>query len=195
MTRFSAAVLFVCLLIIGTVSSSMAETETMLSSASVSGSVQEALLAESETAPVKEENSTSDSDRLAPWRVAMISAVLPGFGQIYNRAAWKLPIYYGLIGFFGYRAMDFNDKYNDYREKYKADPTSADAEFYQSERNNYQEKRNQQLVWLCITYLAGILDAYVDAHLYGFDKITEQDLNASAPLDDMTPALSLQLKF
>ena len=38
------------------------------------------------------------SDSMSLRRVCMTSAVLPGFGQIYNKQYWKLPILYGTVG-------------------------------------------------------------------------------------------------
>lgn len=67
-----------------------------------------------------------------PTRAVIYSAILPGLGQIYNRAYWKLPIVYG--GFMGcIYAITWNNKnYRDYStaysdlisdaEKYRADP-------------------------------------------------------------------------
>ena len=38
------------------------------------------------------------SDSMSLRRVCITSAVLPGFGQIYNKQYWKLPILYGTVG-------------------------------------------------------------------------------------------------
>lgn len=38
------------------------------------------------------------SDSMSLRKVSMLSAVLPGFGQIYNKQYWKLPILYGTVG-------------------------------------------------------------------------------------------------
>ena len=38
------------------------------------------------------------SDSMSLRRVCLTSAVLPGFGQIYNKQYWKLPILYGTVG-------------------------------------------------------------------------------------------------
>lgn len=69
-----------------------------------------------------------------PTRAVIYSAILPGLGQIYNRAYWKLPIVYG--GFMGcIYAITWNNKnYQDYStayrdlisdaDKYREDPTA-----------------------------------------------------------------------
>ena len=38
------------------------------------------------------------SDSMSLRRMSMVSAVLPGFGQIYNKQYWKLPILYSTVG-------------------------------------------------------------------------------------------------
>lgn len=38
------------------------------------------------------------SDSMSLSKVCWISAVLPGYGQVYNKQYWKLPVLYGTIG-------------------------------------------------------------------------------------------------
>lgn len=45
-----------------------------------------------------EEKKPFFSDSMSFRRVCWTSLVLPGFGQIYNKQYWKLPILYGLVG-------------------------------------------------------------------------------------------------
>ena len=160
-----------------------------------SQAIGEALFAEVSPEEKAEREEERDG-RMEPWKVAMISAVVPGYGQIYNGAAWKIPILYGLLGYFGYRALDYNDSYNDYKDRYSADPDGPDASFYRSERNDYQEKRNRHIVFFALAYIAGIIDAYVDAHLYDFDTITEEGISDGSLQETMgRPSVSVSLKF
>ena len=46
----------------------------------------------------KENRTPFISDSMSLRRVCLTSAVLPGFGQIYNKQYWKLPILYGTVG-------------------------------------------------------------------------------------------------
>ncbi len=137
----------------------------------------------------------TDEERMEPWKVAMISAVLPGYGQIYNGALWKVPVLYGLLGYFGYRAFDYNDSYTEFRDKYDQDPDGPDASFFQEERDRYQEKRNQQFLFLALAYLAGIVDAYVDAHLYDFDAVTQESISSVYGPEEPYPSVSVSLRF
>ena len=136
-----------------------------------------------------------DDLRMEPWKVAMISAVLPGYGQVYNGAIWKVPILYGLLGYFGYRAFDYNDSYEEFRDKYAENPDGPDAPFFQEERDRYQKKRNQQYLFLALAYLAGIVDAYVDAHLYDFDAVSEEAISSVYGPEEPYPSVSVSLRF
>ncbi len=52
-------------------------------------------------------------------RVAAISLVVPGFAQLYNRDAWKIPVLYGGVGTLGYFAVDANKKFQRYKRQYE----------------------------------------------------------------------------
>lgn len=163
----------------------------MLSTSAASGEVQDALIAEPAPAARDEAAAPGQDGRLAPWKVSMITAVVPGFGQVYNKSAWKLPIYYGLMGYFASRVIDDSDKYQQYRDEYNETGSSEAAD----NRDKYREKRNTQLVWLILTHVAGIVDAYVDAQLYDFDNVMESGVGSASPLGNDVPALSVSMKF
>ena len=50
-------------------------------------------------------------DSLSLSRMTMVSAVLPGYGQIYNKQYWKLPILYGTLGSSIGLAVHFGNKH------------------------------------------------------------------------------------
>ncbi len=59
------------------------------------------------------------SIKISPLKATMLSAALPGFGQIYNRKYWKIPLVYG--GFFGlgYAVAYNSNYYNKYIKAYQ----------------------------------------------------------------------------
>lgn len=171
----------------------MAEEQVFPDSRTTAGEIQGALFAQSQEDTAQQ--AEDDNERMQPWKVAMISAVIPGYGQIYNGAIWKVPILYALLGYFGYTALDFNDSYDEFRAKYAEDPDGPDASHFQSERDRYQEKRNQQLLFLVLAYVAGIVDAYVDAHLHDFDTISEEGISSVYGPDEPYPSVSVSLRF
>lgn len=58
-------------------------------------------------------------DTIASGKFTILSAVAPGFGQIYNRQAWKLPILYGGVGGFLTGGILFHNKYKTYKAEYQ----------------------------------------------------------------------------
>jgi hypothetical protein len=106
-----------------------------------------------------------------PGTATLLSAMLPGAGQMYNTSYWKVPIILGLGIYFVSYYLDSQRRVEDYRQQYAAsllvtpggDPTLlALRDFYIGERDTF--------VWyFFILYFLNIVDAYVDASLYGFD--------------------------
>jgi len=147
-----------------------------------------------------------------PGRAAMLSAALPGLGQAYNRAYWKIPIIYA--GFAGVAyAVHFNSNhYRTWRSAFiaKVDgnpntidlyPTFSDAalrrvmEFY---------RRNLELSYIAgvALYLLNILDANVQAHLMDFDVGEDLTMRLGPSLSPLTlpgvhpiPTAGLKLTF
>lgn len=115
----------------------------------------------------------------APKKAAIMSACLPGLGQIYNKKWWKAPIIYA--GFTGLAfGFSFNEKYfkeyrNSLRYRYDNDPTTIDTLSRYSDndivtlKNYYQRYRDLCVIGMAALYTLQILDAAVDAHLKTFD--------------------------
>lgn len=57
-------------------------------------------------------------DTISAGRHTLFSAIAPGFGQIYNRQAWKLPILYGGVGGFLAGGFVFHNRYKTYKAEY-----------------------------------------------------------------------------
>ena len=126
---------------------------------------------------------------------ALLWALLPGGGQIYNRKYWKLPIVWGAFMTCYYSVTWNHRQYQDYHAAYRdlssEDPSkntswlafapagakAEDYKTYQStlkstlKRGNdfYRRYRDLSVVVSVLVYGLSILDAYVDAELYTFD--------------------------
>lgn len=113
----------------------------------------------------------------------LLSAALPGAGQVYTERYVSIPIIWGFGFYFGKTMADQNKRYQDYAGRFAASVAAdtlsgkGDAELKRI-RNFYRDQRDQFAVYLGLTYLLNIVDAYVGAALYGFD--VSPDLSGGA---------------
>jgi hypothetical protein len=111
----------------------------------------------------------------SPLEAVLLSAAFPGAGQVYLGQAWKLPILYGLIGGFAYGVIIQNVRYHTSMDSINAENakmTNADsnrANEFVSPREFYRNDRDKWWIYLGITYIAQVLDAYIASNLYDFD--------------------------
>jgi hypothetical protein len=143
----------------------------------------------------------------APRRASIMSGLLPGLGQVYNRKYWKVPVIYAGLGAFGYMFKVNNDNYWFYRRnliaEYDGDPETVNATFYsgeqlQSQKLYYRRFRDFAAIGIGLLYILNIIDANVDAHLRTFD--VSDDLSFSVtPLFGFpaakTTGIMLKLQF
>lgn len=140
-----------------------------------------------------------------PKKATIMSACLPGLGQIYNRKWWKVPIIYAGIGGIGYKSLSNHREYisclNAY--KYKSDPEGYSGPLTQHEKDLAERYGKEQLqaykesyrhdfelytIILAAWYSLNIIDACVDGHLYNYD--ISDDLSFS-----IDPMLSTERGF
>lgn len=146
-----------------------------------------------------------------PMHAVWMGVILPGYGQIYNRSYWKLPIVYG--GFMGcaYAIIRTNNNYQDYKAAYRdiltdsyydpADPSKTYVAILpkgytidrmggkttytntlKNAQNAYRRYRDISIVATVLVYALSLIDAYVDAQLYDFDISPDLSLNAEPVL-------------
>lgn len=127
-------------------------------------------------------------------RVAGIaSAIIPGFGQAYNKKYWKVPVIYAGVAVAGYFIYRNYTIYHNFRQAYiyshDADSASYLESFsvwgidgsktyypalYDNARqleivDGYRRYLDLSVIAAAAVYGLNILDAVVDAHLYHFD--------------------------
>ena len=114
---------------------------------------------------------------LDPRKAGWKSAILPGWGQYYNRKYWKIPIVWGAIGTgIGFIIWN-NNQYVRYKNAFNAQLNGLSHEFSDitgvdllTALGNAQDRRKRQRDYaIAITlgvYILNIVDAVVDAHLY-----------------------------
>lgn len=140
----------------------------------------------------KEKNLARD-----PKTAALLSAVLPGTGQLYNRKYWKAPIVYAAAGTATFFIVYNYKNYAHFRDAYIMDYDTTDAlqseylpldytktdwNYITSQERTYADRYQG---WLEYSYIAfgaiyalQILDATVDAHLSTFDVGPDLTLRA-----------------
>ena len=110
----------------------------------------------------------------------LLSAVIPGGGQIYNRSYWKLPIIYGLQGFLVYEWISNNKTYQSFKKQYEDSlrtagppPWSYQEQYvlgvFQTDRDGARDQRDSYAWYIVGVYALTVLDAYIDAELSAFD--------------------------
>lgn len=111
-----------------------------------------------------------------PKKATILSAILPGAGQVYNNKAWKVPILYAGfmtdIYFIGYN----NKRYQTFRSALFAFDEGDRSQFPSLNRQSlvrnvdfWRESRDLTILLLAAIYALNLIDANVDAHLSGFD--------------------------
>jgi len=132
------------------------------------------------SAQTPQPTDTSKVKKHSPKKAMIMSAIIPGLGQAYNKKYWKIPIIYAGAAVVTYFAIVNGDSLRNYTTAYKlrtdGDSTTIDAYAtkYKTEdlltiKNYY--RRNFELSFIAgfAIYALNIIDATVDAHLFNFD--------------------------
>ncbi|MDG1277283.1 MAG: DUF5683 domain-containing protein [Algoriphagus sp.] len=142
-----------------------------------------------------------------PRKATMLSAILPGAGQVYNEKAWKVPIIYaGLITdiyFIGYN----NTRYQVFKEALIASDNGEPTDFPNLNRDGlvrnvdyWRGNRDLCYILLGAIYALNLIDANVDAHLSGFDISDDLALKIDPKFESFSAnnnsvGFSIKLKF
>jgi hypothetical protein len=128
----------------------------------------------------------------SPKKAAILSAIIPGAGQVYNRKNWwwKVPIIYGGGAALVYGATFYQKNYLDFKRAYEFSilnpgvPTGnprfdqySDEATLIAYRNTYKDSRDQCIIGLGLLYVLQIVDASVEAHFFEFNVSENLSLN------------------
>lgn len=127
-----------------------------------------------------------------PRKATIRSAIIPGWGQAYNKKYWKIPIVYAAIGIpvgtYIYNKKWYNAT-NEAIQMISADPMDTanykqrvDEKLYifftnpestlptlVNYRNEFRRSMDYSILFIIITWGLNVIDATVDAHLKEFD--------------------------
>ena len=165
--------------------------------------------AEVERRPAPEKKVKPDYSNLPkdPRKATLLSAILPGAGQVYNNKAWKVPLIYAgimtdvyFIKFNNRRYQVFRQALFDFDDGISNDFPNLNREALV--RNVDYWRRNRDLCYLLIAgiYALNLIDANVDAHLSGFDVSDDLALGIEPHFERFSAnnnsmGVSLKLKF
>lgn len=125
----------------------------------------------------------------SPKAATVKSVIIPGWGQLYNKKYWKIPIVYAGFATLGYFTKFNLSKYRTFKNAYilriDNNPLTMDifdmenmesTEIYRytndqlkSLRDSYRRQLELTLILTAGLYVLNIIDACVDAHLYDFN--------------------------
>jgi len=141
----------------------------------------------------------------SPKKAAILSSVLPGLGQIYNKRYWKVPIIYAGLLTSTYYINDNNIQYKRYKNAYLKrldnNPNNDDfvGEYSSGDLLILKDfyRRNREISILCFlgTYIINILDASVDSHLFDYDISEDISLQIKPTSTANLNGLSLTLNL
>jgi len=137
----------------------------------------------------------------SPKAATIMSACLPGLGQVYNGKWWKVPIVYAGLGGLGYMVYSNYSNYHLYLEAYEystGDLTEVSEQAAQlavhyssSQLQTYKESYRRDFELFTIITVAwyglNILDACVDGHLYTYDISDDLSLSVDPYLRPYQP--------
>ena len=149
-----------------------------------------------------------------PSRATKRSALIPGWGQAYNKQYWKIPLVYGVLAIpaytyayntdwyqrmkFAYEAR-FKESNGDASDVPKMDPrlTNLSIGTLQSYRNIFRRDRDYSIMYFILAWGVNVVDATVDAHLKPFDISHDLSLQLKLGPSQMarTNGVSLVLAF
>lgn len=154
-----------------------------------------------------------DTVKIVPKHSARIatlrSAILPGWGQAYNRQYWKIPLVYGVIGvpvgFYFYNNTWYQRTKKAYELKVALDSnryseihpklTTLDANSLRSYRNSFRKDRDYSILYTLIAWGLNVADATVFGHLKDFDVSDDLSLNIKPVIKPSITGSSVGLSF
>ena len=160
------------------------------------------------SATIKKDTVAKHNPRIATRR----SALIPGWGQAYNKEYWKIPFVYGILAIPTVLYF-YNDSYYKktkfaYEARFKeAHKDSSDVPFIdaqlknlsitslQSYRNSFRRDRDYSILWFLLAWGLQVADATVFAHLKQFDVSSDlsMEINPVFNPQTRTPGLGISL--
>ena len=137
-----------------------------------------------------------------PKKATMLSAILPGAGQVYNGKTWKVPILYAGILTDVYFIQYNHKRYERFRDALFALDKGEPNQFPSLNRaalvrnvDYWRQNRDLTLLLMLGIYALNLVDANVDAHLSGFDISEDLTLKIAPQIGTLSASSTTGLSF
>src|SRR6478735_5387541 len=144
-----------------------------------------------------------------PHKATIRSAIIPGWGQAYNREYWKLPIVYGALAIPASLFAYNNKWYQETKEAYNILVTGGDTssinpklkglspQTLQYYRNDFRQSRDYSVLFFLLVWGLNVVDATVFAHLKEFDVSDDLSMHVQPDynINTKTPSISVALNL
>jgi hypothetical protein len=119
----------------------------------------------------------------SPLGAVLRSAVIPGWGQIYTESYWKVPVIWGAAAWLIYNWIWNNNQYKQFNNLFNQTSNTDDLSY----AHFYEDQRDLFAIYMGLTYLLNLVDAYIDAQLFDFSVSRDPVTNSAM--------LNMRLKF
>ena len=147
----------------------------------------------------------------SPRKATMRSAIIPGWGQAYNRQYWKIPLVYALIGVpagtYFYNNSWYKRSKSAYEIRLSKDTASfpsiypklqvLSTESLRFYRNEFRRNRDYSILYTLVAWGLNVVDATVSGHLKEFDVSDDLSLRINPIIQpgSNTKGVSMILAF
>jgi len=161
--------------------------------------------------PKKKAVDTTNKNAFDPHKATIRSAIIPGWGQVYNKKYWKVPLVWGALGttaviyFYNvetYRALKqtyiyMTDTVPDNTQPIDPRFSNISPNGVRSLRNSFRQNVDYSVVFFILFWGLNVVDATVDAHLKSFDVNDNLSLDIKPGFSPManTTGISLVLNI
>jgi hypothetical protein len=152
---------------------------------------------------------TSISKKHKPKIATLRSAILPGWGQAYNRKYWKIPIIYGALGttagIFFYNLKTYkllrkavilrSDTIQSNDDQVDPQFKALDTESIRAYRNEFRQNVDYSVLFFLLFWGLNVVDATVDAHLKAFDVSPDVSMKIKPGLNSSNNGPGISVVF
>lgn len=153
-----------------------------------------------------------------PHKATIRSAILPGWGQAYNRKYWKIPVVYAALGgtalVFNFNRIQYNKL--KYAYFYVINRNTADSSLFklsnvdpelqgfaiagdsyslQTYRNQYRKNIDYSVLFFLFFWALNVVDATVDGHLKDFDVSNDLSMHIKPAINALPNTIGMSVVF